>query len=120
MKHFQIFKHPTLGHEAVKEGWSWPGFVFCGFWALVKRLWIVGAVIWSVAFISSGLSDTLAGFLLIPMAIVVGVMGNEWRTKELLSRGYEPVGRMEAGTPDGALAAFLAKRGDAVTGLRKD
>ena len=24
MKQFSILQHPTLGHEAVKNGWSWP------------------------------------------------------------------------------------------------
>ncbi|WP_226912943.1 hypothetical protein [Halomonas sp. 3D7M] len=37
MKEFKIYMHPAGMHEAVKQGWSWPGFFFGPIWALVKK-----------------------------------------------------------------------------------
>jgi hypothetical protein len=28
MKTFKVFSHPVHGHEAVKQGFSWPAFSF--------------------------------------------------------------------------------------------
>jgi hypothetical protein len=39
MKTFKVFKHPTLGYQAVKIGFSWPGFLFSVIWLLMKKLW---------------------------------------------------------------------------------
>jgi hypothetical protein len=39
MKTFKVFRHPTLGFQAVKEGFSWPGFFFGPIWAFAKKLW---------------------------------------------------------------------------------
>ena len=36
MKVFTVYKHESKGYEAVKVGWSWPGFFFGPWWMLVK------------------------------------------------------------------------------------
>jgi len=36
MKRFNVYKHPTLGTDAVKIGFSWPAFFFGLFWMLVQ------------------------------------------------------------------------------------
>ncbi|MFH1007349.1 MAG: hypothetical protein V1800_07605 [Candidatus Latescibacterota bacterium] len=36
---FVVFSHPVQGYEAVKEGFSYPGFLFTFVWALYKKLW---------------------------------------------------------------------------------
>jgi len=38
MTSYTILRHPTLGLQAVKMGFSWPGFFFPVWWTLVKRL----------------------------------------------------------------------------------
>src|SRR3989337_3893601 len=53
MKTFDLYRHPTLGYEAVKRGFSWPGFFITPLWALSKRMWLGGAlllVIWFFLF----------------------------------------------------------------------
>lgn len=42
MKTYKIFKNPTGQYEAVKQGWSWPAFLFGGIWACVKKygVWV--------------------------------------------------------------------------------
>lgn len=50
MKNYKVFKHTDGRIEAVKQGWSWPGFVLelfgLGFiWGLVKKLWLVAILL---------------------------------------------------------------------------
>ena len=111
MKRFSIFQHPTLGHEAVKNGWSWPAFFFTWIWAFVKRLWLIGVIVFLFGILASSIPEAwLAGELII--SIVMGVKGNELRVKRLRDSGYEEVATVEARNPDGALAAHLASQGN--------
>ena len=51
MKQFDLYTHPVVGHEVVKNGFSWPGFFFTWIWLLICRLWghgIAVAVFYSV------------------------------------------------------------------------
>ena len=115
MKQFHIFKHPTLNlYEAVKDGWSWPGFLAggiwaFGIWAFVKRLWRAGTIILVVGAVSLNLPDAVAGLVMLAGSIAVGALGNEWRTRELRSRGFEPITVVAANTPNGALAVVASK-----------
>jgi hypothetical protein len=44
LKDFKIYENPFGDQEAVKQGWSWPAFIFGGFWALWKNLWLIGSI----------------------------------------------------------------------------
>jgi len=59
MKTFDLYRHPTVGYEAVKRGFSWPGFFIGAIWALSKRMWLGGTL------------------LLIAWVILFGVRGEE-------------------------------------------
>ena len=110
MKQFAILQHPALGHEVVKNGWSWPAFFFTSLWALVKRLWIVGVIILLAGMALSSLPEIwLVGEVII--SIVMGVNGNKLRVNRLRDSGYEQVAIVAARTPDGALAVHLASPG---------
>ena len=110
MKQFAILQHPALGHEVVKNGWSWPAFFFTWLWALVKRLWIVGVIILLAGMALSSLPEIwLVGEVII--SIVMGVNGNKLRVNRLRDSGYEQVAIVAARTPDGALAVHLASPG---------
>ena len=112
MTQFSIFQHPTLGYEAVKNGWSWPAFLFTWIWAFVKRLFLIG---WLVLLLWMALSSVpapevwLIGNLIV--SIVMGAKGNELRVKRLRASGYEEVATVEARTPDEAVAAHIASQG---------
>ena len=111
MKKFSILQHATLGHEVVKNGWSWPAFFFTWIWAFVKKLWLIGVIVFLFGILASSIPEAwLLGELLI--SVVMGAKGNELRAKRLLDSGYEQVATVEARTPDGALAVHLASRGN--------
>ena len=116
MKQYKVYKHPSGTTEAVKQGWSWPGFFFSCIWAMVKKMWGLGVgvligfvvlgVIVGAAGSSSG-SDTLINIISLIANIVFGVNGNSWREKNLASRGFELVDTVTAATPEGAVALYL-------------
>lgn len=118
MKQYKVFKHPTGVMEAVKQGWSWPGFLFGPLWALAKKMWLLGGLYLAAAFLLAFVVE-LAGagpdagmfFNLIGMiaGLIFGAGGNQWREKNLTSRGYDLVGEVESTNPDGAIATFVAQ-----------
>ena len=111
MKTFKVFKHPTLGFQAVKVGFSWPGFLFCVIWLLIKKLWGHALIIISI-FILLTLMHTVfeneqshAMLLLLEIGvyIFVGVNGNKWRMTNLQDRGFKIIDTVQAETPDAAI-----------------
>ena len=116
MKSYRVFKHPAGKVEAVKQGWSWPGFFFTFIWAFVKRLWVVGGVILVLAFgagvvldsmMSDSVNSAVSNVMGLVVSLVVGVRGNIWRENNLLSRGYEHVASLAAQNPESAIAEYL-------------
>ena len=113
MNQYSIFQHATLGLEAVKNGWSWPAFLFTWIWAFVKRLYLIGWIALLAVMLLSSIpvpEAWMVGNLII--SIAMGAKGNELRVKRLRVSGYEEVATVGARTPDGALAAHLASQGD--------
>lgn len=130
MKNYNIYKHPNGKIEAVKQGWSWPAFFFGWIWALIKQLWMVAVLIIAYAIISSiviqlmtpsydyyeyGGEDLSQAFLLqsislliqLGIAIFLGVKGNSLREANLIKRGYECIGNINAVNPDSAISDAL-------------
>ncbi|MEI6056656.1 MAG: DUF2628 domain-containing protein [Lentisphaerota bacterium] len=118
MKQYKIFKHPLGKIEAVKQGWSWPAFFFNWIWALVKKMWYLGfgvLVVFVVLdlfhFYTSAENSTavtlLTNFIILIIAIILGVKGNTLREKNLLSKGYELKDVTTASNTEGAKALFL-------------
>lgn len=113
MNQYSILQHPTLGLEAVKNGWSWPAFLFTWIWAFVKRLYVIGWIALLAVMLLSSIPSPevwLVGNLII--SIAMGAKGNELRVKRLRDSGYEEVATVGARTPEGALAAHAASQGD--------
>ena len=107
MKKYAVLQHPISGYEVVKNGWSWPAFFFTWIWALVKKLWLIGVIVFLFGILASSIPEAwLIGEVLI--SVVMGVKGNELRVKRLRETGYEELATVEARTPDGALAVHLA------------
>lgn len=130
MKNYNIYKHSDGKIEAVKQGWSWPAFFFSWIWALIKQLWMVAVLIIAYAIISSiviqlmtpsydyyeyGGEDLSQAFLLksislliqLGIAIFLGVKGNSLREANLIKRGYECIGNINAVNPDSAISDAL-------------
>jgi hypothetical protein len=111
VKQYKIFKHPSGATEAVKQGWSWPAFLFSFIWAMVKKMWAIGIglFILSLIFISmvgTG-ADLIINIISIIVSVVFGMYGNSWREKNLDSRGYEVQGTVTAANPEEAIALFM-------------
>jgi len=115
LKVYKVYKHPSLGAEAVKVGFSWPAAFFVVFWMLAKKLWTL-AGLWVLAYIVlAGIQDAArkslsTGAILVVVAahlalgLVPAFKGNEWRIRNLTKRGYEFVDSVRAETPDAAIA----------------
>ena len=99
MRTYDVYQHPTLGFRTVKQGFSWPAFLFTGFWALVKGLWLI-VFIYVVAFMLLAFLDYLFWEMAIGGAswvkhvgqlvlyLLAGVKGNDWRRANLTRRGF--------------------------------
>lgn len=114
MKTFDIYQHPILGYQAVKQGFAWPAFFFTVIWALVKKMWKLALVLFGVMFLLSfieaifeqgGSEDgvILLLFLQLVFFVFVGAKGNDWRRKNLESRGFKHVRIIQAKTVDAAI-----------------
>ncbi len=97
----------------VKEGYSWPGFVFAPLWALWHRHWLVAAVLVAVPALIGGLS-TLIGAnppaqtaLSLGWSVFVGMMANDVRRYFLERAGFVEAGVAAGRHPDDALLAYL-------------
>lgn len=125
MKQYKVFRHPDGRLEPVKQGWSWPAFFFSWFWALFKRMWVLGLSLTAAnAFLGGFLEvlrqlgndvdavDALWTVAVIVLHVVFGLKGNTWRETNLQRRGYDYRDVVTAATPDGAAALFLKQRQD--------
>ena len=97
-KEYSIFVSQDGKVEAVKTGWSWPAFCFGSIWALCKGMWVIGVLIWiapsilgllSMVVVSEQLIGSLFLVLIFGFPFIFGFWGNDWRKRNLLSRGYQ-------------------------------
>lgn len=105
MKKFVIYEHPSGDIKAVKKGWSWPAFLFDGFWALYHSLSlqaVIGIILDLISFFIT------VGFGLIGVSLVYGINGNDWLKEKLIKSGYVCKGSLQADNPDGAVWRYKA------------
>lgn len=107
MKKFRVFSHPIDGLEAVKIGFSWPALFFTGIWLLLKALWVKFLLVF-FAMVILGVLDRIGkdlGFLGLSLLaslsqtiiyLWIPFVGNDWRAKKLLDKGYVLLGVFEA------------------------
>jgi hypothetical protein len=114
MNTYAIFLSEKQEHEAVKLGFSWPGFFFTWIWAICKRMPLRGIVILVLALILGGFAGSvgsnhstfLALIFVLPIRIFVALKGNEWRRNSLRERGYTYVSDIKAKEPEEAIELF--------------
>jgi len=111
MKQYKVFKHSTGAIEAVKQGWSWPAFLFSFIWAVAKKMWAIGIglFILSLIFISMVGREAFVPIngISVVVSVIFGIYGNSWREKNLESRGYEMKDTVKAANPRDAMAMFM-------------
>lgn len=82
----------------VKEGFSWPAFVFTFFWALVKGWWLTAILIFAVQLALSGavyvvgFSPVAESVLSFAVLVLIGTFGNDLQRMELSLRHFEEIG----------------------------
>ena len=111
MKRYKIYKSPLGMIEAVKKGWSWPGFLFTLIWLLVKKLYVTAGIVWSIAIVIGFVELETGGtvfssFFSASIGLIVGLKGNQLRIKNLIDRGFIFKTTVSAKTPEGALASY--------------
>ena len=121
MKEYKVFEHPDGKVDVVKQGWSWPAFVFTFFWLLVKRMWVIAGIIFAsfliIVFIGGVAGgaiekslDEILSITNIMIMVVFGLKGNNLREKNLLSREFDFRTTLTASNHDGAVAIYLKER----------
>ncbi len=99
----------------VKEGFSWPAFLFTPLWALAHRQWL-GLVAYVILMLALGVAlawagmgpvaDTLAVLL---VQLYVGAQANDWRRWTLRAHGYRMVATVLGAGLEDAERRFFAE-----------
>jgi len=111
MKQFDIFEDENGNRDAVKEGFSWPGFFFKWVWAFAKGMPGYGLLFLATATVAlildglSGAQHVLPVLSGLSFSMWVGLEGNEWRRKNLIAKGYHWIGTVDAVSREAALRA---------------
>jgi len=107
MKQYRVFETESGSVEAVKVGWSWPGFLFTWIWACVKGLWLIGIIFIFIDVLLLLLEEEI---LIIIKSIVVcflcGGLGNSWVEKRLNRKGNATSKLITAVEQDEAISKY--------------
>ena len=119
MKTFSIYVNEmTKETQAVKNGFSFPGFFFTWIWALIKGMVGLGIGLlivpffigFMLGFILLDVGVILSYFVGIAINIYCGVKGNELVGSSLLSKGFQLKDTVTSGSPEQALASYIASQ----------
>jgi hypothetical protein len=107
---FEIFTKDSAAPQAVKRGFSWPGFFFTWIWAFSRGLLMQGIALFAVSLAGSLIvwwafnSDPIISTVLsLIVQILVGRNGNAWRCQKLENAGYRCNRTVNASSPEDAI-----------------
>jgi Protein of unknown function (DUF2628) len=92
----------------VPQAFSWPAFVFGGFWALANRMWIVAAVMLAAWLALSLVPNGMNVFASLGIAMMAGIFAAELKEWSLRRRGYVDVGQAAGSDVEEAEVLFYA------------
>lgn len=124
MASFRILTHPEHGTRAVKIGWSWPAFFFGLFWALYKRMWLLGAslfgfIVLSSVFIPATMEGQLiSNVLFLGLNLTISMKGNQWYASLLETQGFTQQTQVEARNAGDALAVHANSQKESAADIR--
>jgi hypothetical protein len=118
MATYHVYVHERLPDEAIRDGFSWPGFVLGWFWAFRKRLYRTGVsclvaeiVLIGGFFFAQAAHATLWALGALLAAILVrafiGLRGTYWRENSMGWRGFQFAESVQAEDADLAIARAL-------------
>jgi hypothetical protein len=98
----------------VKKGFSWPAFIFNFPWMIVKRLWMhAGLYLIACIIISwvdkiadkanTGILDLFMSISILILLLIPGFMGNKWRCRNLITKGYKYLDTIRAESTKAAI-----------------
>lgn len=99
----------------VKEGFSWPAFLFTFLWALATRMWWPAIAIFAVVMLAGtivetlGVNETVQALVTIALSLEVGFIGNDIRRWQLDQQGFTEAGVVTGKNKDDALRRFLER-----------
>jgi hypothetical protein len=105
MKSWQIYRGPSGGIEAVKEGFNFWAFFFPGFWGFAKGLPGAGIVGLCGPLALNRLPEDFDSFALIltlALMLCFGTLANSWVINSLLHHEYQYLGTLKARNKKGA------------------
>jgi hypothetical protein len=105
---YHVYTYPGRRPEAVKQGFSWPGFFFTWIWAVLKHLPGPALGLLVAGLLAAASNMAVGIFLLGASALWAGLQGNAWRGDQLTSRGYKCVAIRDASSAKAALAMSAA------------
>ncbi len=97
----------------VKEGFSWPAFVFTFVWALFTRMWWVAIGLFAVLMLvgfglaALGVGEVVDAVVTIALAVAIGYLGNDLRRRNLAGRGFQEVAVVSGKNAEDATRRFL-------------
>ncbi len=104
---------PVVRAEAVKEGFSWPAFVFSAFWALWHRLWLAAVLILAATLALGFLIDfvgahpVIRGAVSAGLALVIGWTANDFRRAKMRKQGFAQRSPIIARTAEAAIRRYF-------------
>jgi hypothetical protein len=124
MASYDVFKDANGRRYAVKAGYNFFAFFFSYIWALFSKLWVIAIVL---MILSAALNKLFnysihqyhamdnSIYLYIAFIILgaifyimynIGKHGNKWLKDDMLKRGYEHLGNIEAQSKNEAIEKF--------------
>ncbi len=89
---YSVFSNAAKSPDDVvflKQGFSWPAFLFSVPWCLWHRLWIAAIIIAALVILFVSLFDgTMALILMLAMLLALGFCAGELRRGALLAKGF--------------------------------
>lgn len=114
MKTYTVFHHQRLQeYTAVKNGFSWAGFIFGLFWAIYNQLWnitlylivfIVGVSFLDEFLLSPNGLSIIADILTFGVWVLIGMYGNVLKQANLIQSGYDFIGDVVANNGSDAIS----------------
>jgi len=110
MRQYSILQNETGTIKAIKQGFTWPGWIFTWMWFLVKKLYIhaIGFLVLNilVGLFTSGYDwGYLVGQFLIME--IVGFKGNKFLEDKLMENGFDYVDTVSAKNTKTAISKHI-------------
>ncbi len=97
----------------IKEGFSWPAFVFSPLWALWHGMWGVALLLVGImaglglVLVLAGPSEAVHGSAGLGLAVIIGGLANDLRRRHFEKRGFTERSVVVAGNREAALYRYL-------------